>query len=376
MKKILTCFGFLILVLITNAQHNITIQTGTNITTGNNAVIVFENCNLDNASNNASFTNALLTESGTTNTNIGGTGVLDFKQITINKPAATLKMLGDLTIQDKLVFQAGYVDLNTHILSLAPNALFVGEKSSSRLIGDNGGFAAINVIMNNPNLQNPGNLGLSVTSSADMGTVSILRGHKIQSQGGLPFSIKRNYAIESNNGENFNGQMRFAYFDEELAGIDESVLQIWSSIDAANWINRGYTSKDQTLNYLQSNNLSKLEWFTLSNPSPGFGSDPTLEFRDHSMKFKSGVPNLQLNLSPNPILQQQKLSIEVIIDEELKGMIHIISPVGNLIKSQAIKTKIGLQKFLLDTDDLISGIYLVKLELENGAGKVLKLQIQ
>lgn len=376
MKNVLLGFILLLAIYKLNAQQNIVVLSGTSITTANNAVLVFENCNLNNSSINVNFTNALLTETGNLNTTIGGTGVLNFKQITMNKPAANLKMLNDLTIQDKLIFQSGNVDLNGHILELAPLALLIGEKGTSRLVGDNGGFAAINVIMNNPNLQNPGNLGLSVTSSADMGTVSILRGHKIQSQGGLPFSIKRNYAIESNNGENFNGQMRFAYFDEELAGIDESVLQIWSSIDAANWINRGYTSKDQTLNYLQSNNLSKLEWFTLSNPSPGFGSDPTLEFRDHSMKFKSGFPNLQLNLSPNPILQQQKLSIEVIIDEELKGMIHIISPVGNLIKSQAIKTKIGLQKFLLDTDDLISGIYLVKLELENGAGKVLKLQIQ
>lgn len=376
MKNVLLGFILLLAIYKLNAQQNIVVLSGTSITTANNAVLVFENCNLNNSSINVNFTNALLTETGNLNTTIGGTGVLNFKQITMNKPAANLKMLNDLTIQDKLIFQSGNVDLNGHILELAPLALLIGEKGTSRLVGDNGGFAAINVIMNNPNLQNPGNLGLSVTSSADMGTVSILRGHKIQSQGGLPFSIKRNYAIESNNGENFNGQMRFAYFDEELAGIDESVLQIWSSIDAANWINRGYTSKDQTLNYLQSNNLSKLEWFTLSNPSPGFGSDPTLEFRDHSMKFKSGFPNLQLNLSPNPILQQQKLCIEVIIDEELKGMIHIISPVGNLIKSQAIKTKIGLQKFLLDTDDLISGIYLVKLELENGAGKVLKLQIQ
>lgn len=178
--------------------------------------------------------------------------------------------------------------------------------------------------MNNPNLQNPGNLGLSVTSNANMGTVSILRGHKIQSQGGLPFSIKRNYAIESSNGENFNGTMRFAYFDEELVGINESVLQIWSSIDAANWINRGFTSKDQTLNYLQSNNLTKLEWFTMSNPAPGIGNDPSFDNRDHVTKYDRNLFKFEAQLSPNPIKQAWLACIVLIVNSKTNGRIQIL----------------------------------------------------
>lgn len=375
MKNILLCFILLLAIYKLNAQQNIVIKAGTSITTANNAVLVFENCNLDNSSNNANFTTALLTESGNLNTNIGGSGVLDFKQITMNKPAATMKMLGDLTIQDKLIFQSGYVDLNGHILALAPQALLVGEKSTSRLVGDNGGFAAINVIMNNPNLQNPGNLGLSVTSNANMGTVSILRGHKIQSQGGLPFSIKRNYAIESSNGENFNGTMRFAYFDEELAGINESVLQIWSSIDAANWINRGFTSKDQTLNYLQSNNLTKLEWFTMSNPAPGIGNDPSFDNRDHVTKYERDLFKFEAQLSPNPIKQNEQAWIILTANKEAKGSIQILNTVGKPIESNLIIVKPGTQRMQLNTNELLPGLYLIQLTFEEGDHKLIKFLV-
>lgn len=375
MKNVLLSFILLLAIYKLNAQQNIVILSGTSITTANNAVLVFENCNLSNSSINVNFTNALLTESGNLNTTIGGTGVLNFKQLTINKPAASLKMINDLTIQDKLIFQSGNVDLNGHILELAPLALLIGEKGTSRLVGDNGGFAAINVIMNNPNLQNPGNLGLSVTSSADMGTVSILRGHKIQSQGGLPFSIKRNYAIESNNGENFNGLMRFAYFDEELAGIDESVLQIWSSIDAANWINRGYTSKDQTLNYLQSNNLSKLEWFTMSDPTPGIGTDPIFEQRVYVSKNDADQFKLEAQLSPNPIKQNEQVWIELTVNREAKGRIQILNAVGKQIKSNPIFVKVGAQRMQLNTSEFLPGLYLIQLTFDEGCNEILKLQV-
>lgn len=376
MKKFILFFCTIWIISNSIAQHNIVIQSGATISTSNNAVIVFNDCNLDNASNNVSFSNSLLTENGNINTNIGGTGMLDFKQITINKPGATLKMVGDLTIQDKLIFQTGFVDLNNHILNLAPLALLKNEKSTGRLIGDNGGFASINVLMNNPNLQNPGNLGLSVTSSADMGTVSILRGHKIQTQGGSPFSIKRNYAIESSNGENFNGLLRFAYFDDELAGIDESVLQIWSSIDAANWINEGYTAKDETQNYLESSNINSLSWFTMSNPTPGIKSDPVFDYRVNKDLNKTKQILFDAKAIPNPCIQNEPAWIELTASHEVKGIIQLINPMGEIVNTKPFQTKIGYEKFLLSTQDLIKGMYFVKVTLNTGNVKNLKLQIQ
>ena len=376
MKKIIIFSIFLWVHYGLNAQQNVFIQTGTNVTSTVNANLVFQNCNLQNNSINANFSNCLLTESGSTNTTIGGTGVLSFKEITINKPASTLLMTSDLTIQSKLNFQSGNVDLNGHVIYLAPLALLVGEKSSSRLIGDNGGYASIDVIMNNPNFQNPGNLGLSVKSSANMGSVNITRGHKIQSQNGFPFSTKRHYSISSSNGPNFQGTLRFAYFDEEMGTNNESFIQIWSSNNGTSWLNRAFTNKNVVQNYIESSNLSVLEKFTMADPAPGIVSDPQLEIRNHTES--TGLKNSQIEaiLYPNPLHDEEALWLEMTANIETKGIIQIINPLGQLINRIPFQTKIGLQKITLNLNDFGKGLYLINIASDDCSDMNLKLIIQ
>ncbi len=376
MKKSILSICYIWIFNVAIAQHNVYIQAGTNIRTSNNATLVLDNCNLVNASINASFSSCLLTELGNVSSTIGGSAGLDFKEITINKPSSVLKMTGELLIQDKLNFQTGHLDLNGNILSLAPLALFLGEKSSSRLIGENGGYATINVIMNNPNLQNPGNLGLSVTSAANMGTVSIFRGHQIQSQGGSPFSIKRHYAIESSNGSNFLGNLRFAYFDEELNGIDEDFTQIWSSDNGTNWTNRGFTNKNTVLNYIESLDLTTLEKFTLSNPTPGIAEDPVMDFRIQNKKATSSQFSVEASILPNPVSNHEDVFLELQVSKESKAIIQIINQLGQGICFNQITALPGIQKIPLQITDLPKGIYTVHILFENESNKSLKLLIQ
>lgn len=376
MKKLIIFSLFLWVHYGLNAQQNVFIQTGTNITTTVNANLVLQNCNLQNNSINANFSNCLLTESGPTSVTIGGTGILSFKEITINKPAATLLMNSDLTIQSKLNFQSGIVDLNGFVMYLAPLALLVGEKSSSRLIGENGGYASIDVIMNNPNFQNPGNLGLSVKTSANMGTVNITRGHKVQSQNGLPFSTKRHYSISSSNGPNFQGTLRFAYFDEEMGTNNEPFIQIWSSNNGTSWLNRAFTDKNEIQNYIESSNLTILEKFTMADPAPGITSDPQLELRNHTATQGSKPNQLEVNLYPNPLHEYEALWLELTSNIETHGIIQIINPLGQMINSIPFQTKIGSQKLALNINDFGKGLYVIHIASDNCADKNLKLVIQ
>lgn len=376
MKKLIIFSIFLWVHYGLNAQQNVVIQTGTNITTTVNANLVLQNCNLQNNSNNANFSNCLLTESGPTNATIGGTGVLSFKEITINKPAATLLMTNDLTIQSKLNFQSGFVDLNGYVMYLAPLALLVGEKSSSRLIGDNGGYASIDVIMNNPNFQNPGNLGLSVKTSANLGSVNITRGHKIQSQNGFPFSTKRHYSISSSNGPNFQGTLRFAYFDEEMATNNESFIQIWSSNNGTSWLNRAFTNKNVVQNYIESSSLTVLEKYTMADPAPGIVAGPTLELRNHVINQGSKPNHLDAYLFPNPIHEDEALWLELTTNVKTKGVIQMINPLGQIIKRIPFLTNNGTQKIALNINDFGKGIYMIQVASDDCADKNLKLIIQ
>ncbi|MCC7026585.1 MAG: T9SS type A sorting domain-containing protein [Saprospiraceae bacterium] len=376
MKKLIIFSTFLWVHYELNAQQNVVIQTGTNITTTVNATVVLLNCNLQNNSNNANFSNCLLTESGSTNVTIGGTGILNFKELTINKTASTLLMNSNLSIQSKLNFQSGNVDLNGNVLSLAPLALLIGEKSSSRLIGENGGYASIDVQMNNPNFQNPGNLGLSVKTSANMGLVNITRGHKIQSQNGFPFSMKRHYNINSSNGPNFQGTLRFAYFDEEFGVNNESFIQIWSSNNGTSWLNRAFTNKNVIQNYIESSSLTVLEKFTLADPAPGIVAGPTLELRNHVINQGLKPNQLEANLYPNPLHEDQSLWLELTSNVETKGVIQMINPLGQIIKRIPFLTNNGTQKIALNINDFGKGIYVIQIASDDCADKNLKLIIQ
>jgi hypothetical protein len=57
-------------------------------------------------------------------------------------------------------------------------ASIVGENERNRIIGPNGGVIKMTVILKAPLAVNPGNLGITITSPANLGSVTIQRGHK------------------------------------------------------------------------------------------------------------------------------------------------------------------------------------------------------
>jgi hypothetical protein len=69
---------------------------------------------------------------------------------------------------------------------------------------------------------NPGNLGAFITSAANVGVVTIRRGHVSQSGAGLASSINRYYSITAENNTNLNATLRLKYFDAELNGQNRS----------------------------------------------------------------------------------------------------------------------------------------------------------
>jgi hypothetical protein len=60
-------------------------------------------------------------------------------------------------------------------------ANIAGETEVNRIIGANGGFVEITQNLNSPMDPNPGSLGASITTSANLGLSPIRRGHTSQS---------------------------------------------------------------------------------------------------------------------------------------------------------------------------------------------------
>src|SRR5947208_1298127 len=119
---------------------------------------------------------------------------------------------------------------------LGTSGKIIGERSSSRRTGTNGGFVRIRGDLNAPHSINPGNIGLEFNSSDNMGVTVIKRGHLQQLNGNGEESIQRYYEIEPAYHAPFTAKVRASYLDVESQNVNPSEIILWSSADAGrNW---------------------------------------------------------------------------------------------------------------------------------------------
>jgi hypothetical protein len=131
-------------------------------------------------------------------------------------------------------------------------ANIAGESENNRIIGPNGGFVEITQNMNAPVSVNAGNLGATISSGANLGSVTIRRGHLPQSGTGLATSIQRYYLIIPQNNNGLNATLRFKYYDAELNGQNENNIVFYQSNDnGVNWNNLSATSRNTNADYVE-----------------------------------------------------------------------------------------------------------------------------
>jgi len=264
MKKYLLLYKILFLSIQGFGQLNI--STGAHWVNSGNVTVNIQNMDIIN---NGTFTagNSSIKFTGNQNSSISGTGMPLFSIIEIAKTNNTKVLLGrNIGVGSSINFISGQLDLNNNNILLDPAAYIAGESETNRIIGANGGFVEITQNMNAPASINAGNLGATITSSANLGSVTIRRGHLPQSGTGLANSIQRYYTIAPQNNNNLNATLRLRYFDAELNGQNENVIVIYKSDDnGANWNNISQTTRNINADYVEKTGLSSLSLQTLSN---------------------------------------------------------------------------------------------------------------
>src|SRR6478752_8180910 len=185
MKKIFSCIIILSFSIVCTAQNVFKVQPGALIKTTGGALITLQNMNLDNdgsISQNAGEGKFLFT--GTTDNIISGTGTTLFDVLEIAKTgAAKISLLQNIQVGTGITFTSGLIDLNNKNILLQPAALLNGESETSRITGSIGGYIEITNTLNNPSAANPGNLGATITSAQNLGSTTVRRGHRSQSNG-------------------------------------------------------------------------------------------------------------------------------------------------------------------------------------------------
>jgi hypothetical protein len=254
--SLLSCKGF--------AQLNI--PSGTQWVNIGNVTVVMNNLDL---LNNGIFSagNSSIKFTGNQNSSITGTSMPTFSIIEVAKTNNAKIILGrNINVGSSINFISGLLDLNNNNITLDPTAYIEGETENNRITGTNGGYIEITQNLNAPLSANPGYLGAVMTSAANLGPVTIRRGHIAQSGTGLSGSIQRYFIITPQNNSGLNATLRFNYFDAETNGKDENNFVLFQSDDnGVNWTNQSQSNKSAVSNYVEKTALSSLSKFTLSD---------------------------------------------------------------------------------------------------------------
>ncbi len=158
--------------------------------------------------------------------------------VELNDASYSAKMVSNCTVNGTLTLTNGDLDLNGTVLTLGSSAT-LSETAGNTV----GGYGELSVTrnLNAPSNLNVAGLGLVITSSADLGSTTISRGHEVQNGGGNS-GIKRYYKIKPTNHTGLIASFLFTYDESELNGISESELELFKSTDqGGNWSNAGGT---------------------------------------------------------------------------------------------------------------------------------------
>ena len=273
MKRILFCFAAIFPFCLV-AQNVFKLQPGSTIKTTVGIVITLQDMDLNNDGTiSQSLGEGSFRFSGSQNNSISGTAAPLFDVIEIAKTGnAKISLNHDINVGSSINFTSGLIDLNNNNILLQSSALLNGENENSRITGVSGGYIEITKTLNAPSTSNPGNLGAIITSSQNLGSTTIRRGHRSQTNGlGGGNSVLRYFDILPSNNSSLNATFRFQYLDAELNGLDENSIVFWKSTDNIHWTNQGFTSRNTSTNYVEKTGIPDLSRWTLStvnNPLP------------------------------------------------------------------------------------------------------------
>jgi len=252
-----------------NAQNfEVVIQPGTTVAVSGN--LVLNNTDLlCNGIFNAGFGTVWLT--GVNSTSFSGSGVPVIGNLQLNTgPTTSLSLNTGLQVSGVLNFQSGLVQLNGQQLQLTGSAILQSESETSRITGITGGSVTASATgVSGPNQLNIGNLGAMLTSSANLGNVTITRSHvpAVNPSNSALQGMQRTFLIQPQNDVSLNANLRFYYFNAELNGNDPSTLSLWKSTDGVNWNIIGADIRDATNKYVEKDGLTDLSYWTLSDAS-------------------------------------------------------------------------------------------------------------
>ncbi len=147
-----------------------------------------------------------------------------FQNLQINKVSGEVVTEAELTVNGNLTLSSGDLNLNDHIVTLGTSAL-LSEAAGATVKGEYGYITTTRNI-NAPSADNVAGMGAILTSSTNLGSTVIRRGHgAFMGRGNT--SIARYYEIIPTNNTGLNATLIFCYDESELNSRVEANLQMY-----------------------------------------------------------------------------------------------------------------------------------------------------
>ncbi|MDX2280728.1 MAG: hypothetical protein NW218_14170, partial [Saprospiraceae bacterium] len=199
------------------------------------------------------------------NASLNGTGTTTLQNLVVNKSANHAQLNQDITVNGNLNLLSGGFELNNGDVSLGNDAMLLNETEANRVFGA-GGELIRTILLNAPGSINPSNLGLEITSSANLGLTIIRRGQSayVLASGN---SILRYFNIIPANNNGLDAIFRMFYFDSELNSNNENNIFLWKSTNnGTDWtLQSGTFSRNTTQNWVQLAGINDFSLWTAAN---------------------------------------------------------------------------------------------------------------
>jgi hypothetical protein len=271
MKKVIILLFAITCTTQLFAQGTMYIGTGANVIPSGATYIVFNNTNLVNNGTYQSTGGSTATTEfvGNTNVAVSGTGSNYFDHLAVAMGSSTnLSLQSGVNIVDDINFTSGLLNVGNNAVTLGAGAVLLNESEVSRAYSTGTtGYIQSTGTLNAPSSVNLGNLGAIITSSSNLGSTTIQRTFNTfnnLSNG----NIFRDYVITPTNDAGLNATFRFKYFDAELNGENENLLDMLQSPDnGTTWNDLGATTRDNVNNYVENTGINSFSTWTLTPPS-------------------------------------------------------------------------------------------------------------
>ncbi|MEM1321849.1 MAG: hypothetical protein AAGG75_16435 [Bacteroidota bacterium] len=286
-------------------QTKLTIEGGYMVQNSNsNSILVLNNAQLIN---NGTFlstrgTVKVIGDGSDEQSALGGDSSSVFNYLQIDKSSNGLQLQQNIEVNNELLLEEGYVDLNGDTITLGSNAALEGESefAGRMVIGPNGGVIQTTVVLDGPRNDCPGELGFCITSSENLGSTLIQRRHVPQNIHGSN-SVDRSYRMVPTHNSDLDARIIMIYYSSQLNGNVESELSAWRK-DSAFWYNPSFVTLDTFINFVTIDSVDFFGEWTIAVEAPKVQLNGFLQaaYDNSTQQMKDDLRSLNLLPSSEP----------------------------------------------------------------------------